>query len=142
MGGFLDKIKGFLAMEEEEELGIAGGELSPDADEPRKATLIPISSRKSEILVLDPTSYQEALEAGEQLKKKRILILNMERADGNLARRIIDFLYGINYAQEGHMYNITNTIYLFTPNHIGIRSSGKRETRSGFFSLSNGGQAD
>ena len=135
MGKILDKIWGFFSLDDDE--GITSE--IPGSETPHKLNLIPITSKKSEILIMEPTSYQEALQAAEQLKRKRVLVLNMENADPAIARRIIDFLAGISYAQEGHMENITNTIYLCTPSNMGIRSAGKKKSRGDFFASKKGG---
>ncbi|MCL5037412.1 MAG: cell division protein SepF [Chloroflexi bacterium] len=143
----LDKIRRFFALEEEEvedryysdnEMTTSpstiderkpGMELPVPAPSAKKGgnllSLVP--SKKPSIIVLEPTSYAEAIQIAEQLKRKTPVLLNMARADTELARRIIDFLYGINYAEDGHMINVTDHIYLFTPSSIEIRFPGRKD---------------
>jgi len=140
MGGFIDKFKNMFSMEEEEEDTTTTSDSSfLDDDSPRRPNLIPISSRKTEILVLYPTSYQEALQAADQIKKKRILILNLERADYSLTSKIIEFLRGVTFGHEGHMENIAENIFLFTPHNIGIRCAGKKDPKARRFTKTEGG---
>jgi len=141
----LERIRKFFTMEEEDDYYHDDQEMqtSPstvddnremgkpaiEPDRPRKGgnilSLVP--SKKPCILVLEPTSYAEAIKIAEQLKRKRPVLLNMARSDAELARRIIDFLYGINYAQDGHMVNVADQIYLFTPSSIEIRFPGRKD---------------
>jgi len=129
MGGFIERIKGLFSMEDDDYQYLEG---NGDEEAPRRPTLIPISSRKTEILILQPSSYQDALQAAEHLKRKRILVLNLEKTDYNLTGKIIEFLRGVNYSQEGHMENVTDNIFLFTPNNIGIKNAGRKESRNLF----------
>jgi len=139
MGGFMDKFKNMFSIDDEEESTGESGSLLEE-EVPKRPTLIPISSRKAEILILFPASRQEAEQAADQIKKKRILILNLERADYALAREIIDFLRGVSFGHEGHMENIAENIFLFTPHNIGIRCAGKKDNKSRRFSKNEGGQ--
>lgn len=78
------------------------------------------SSRKEEIVVLEPASFADAREIAEALKVKKSILLNMRKTDKELARRIIDFLSGISYAIGGHSQKVADQIFLFTPGHIEI----------------------
>ncbi len=78
------------------------------------------STRKEEIVVLEPASFADAREIAEALKVKKSILLNMRKTDKELARRIIDFLSGISYAIGGHSQKVADQIFLFTPGHIEI----------------------
>ncbi|MCD6310323.1 MAG: cell division protein SepF [Candidatus Eremiobacteraeota bacterium] len=136
----LERIRRFFTLEEDEyyddmdmvpaQSAVSEKEQKLDFETRKKGgkllSLVP--SKKPCVLVLEPTSYAEAIQIAEQLKRKTPILLNMAKSDAELARRIIDFLFGINYAQDGHMVNVTDQIYLFTPSTIEIRFPGRRDT--------------
>lgn len=78
------------------------------------------TTRKQEIVVLEPASFADAREIAETLKLKKCILLNMRKTDKELARRIVDFLSGISYAIEGQSQKVADQIYLFTPGHFDI----------------------
>jgi cell division inhibitor SepF len=79
-----------------------------------------VSTRKQEIVVLEPASFADAREIAETLKLKKCILLVMRKTDKELARRIVDFLSGISYAIEGQSQKVADQIYLFTPGHFDI----------------------
>lgn len=104
-------------------LGRGGGPApAPAAAQPRRNNNVVglPSSRKEEIVVLEPASFADAREIAEALKVKKSILLNMRKTDKELARRIIDFLSGISYAIGGHSQKVADQIFLFTPGHIEI----------------------
>lgn len=76
--------------------------------------------KKQEIVVLEPASFSDAREIAESLRLKKCILLNMRKTDKELARRIVDFLSGISYAQEGNSQKVADNIFLFVPGHMEI----------------------
>jgi len=121
----VDKIKRFFTMEDE--LSSSGNiqPLAPDAVAAKKerprGTIISLPQRqKAEIVIVEPNSFGEAREIAEILKQKKSIIINMRKAEKELARRIIDFLSGISCAIDGQVQQITDMIFLFTPGNIEV----------------------
>lgn len=131
--GIIDRIRKFITMESDEiefdaersvELSSISGEMSTLRDNSlQKSSLVGISgsaSRKQEIVVFQPGTFNEAQQVAEHIKARKIVIINMKRTDKDLAKRIIDFLSGINYAVDGHVQKIADNIFLFAPVHIEV----------------------
>ena len=92
-----------------------------------KATLISLPSpKKQEIVVLEPLSLDEARQVADQLKSRKSIIVNVKKADKEMARRIVDFLSGICYALDGHVQLIAETIFVFAPSNVGIVMGGRK----------------
>jgi sugar (pentulose or hexulose) kinase len=70
-----------------------------------------------------PTRFEDAVEIAEQIREKRTVILNLERTDKDIARRILDFLCGIAYLQEGKLKKIAVDTYLITPDNTDQRGA-------------------
>ena len=52
--------------------------------------------------VLTPVSYTH-LEIADHLRDKRTVVLNLEKTQKDVSRRLLDFLSGVAYAQEGKL---------------------------------------
>lgn len=130
--GWIERAKRFFTMEDE--FSSSGGAIPPMDDsgamrkEKPRGTLIGLPSRqKAEIVILEPNSFGEAREIAEILKHKKSIIINMRKAEKELARRIIDFLSGISCAIDGQVQQITESIFLFTPGNIEVITSLKKD---------------
>lgn len=48
------------------------------------------------------------------------MVLNLEQTDKNIARRLIDFLSGVAYANEGTIKKVALSTYIITPYNVEI----------------------
>ena len=48
------------------------------------------------------------------------MVLNLEQTDKNIARRLIDFLSGVAYANEGTIKKVAQSTYIITPYNVEI----------------------
>jgi cell division inhibitor SepF len=130
--GIIDRVKKFFTMESEEMdlVGVESVELRSISDDPKTfreepvrstpALTMPGAQRKQEIVVFQPGTFNEAQQVAEHIKARKVVIINMKRTDKDLAKRIIDFLSGINYAVDGHVQKIADNIFLFAPVHVQV----------------------
>ena len=47
-------------------------------------------------------------------------MLNLEKTNKDIARRLIDFLSGVAYAGEGKIKKVAANTYIITPYHVDI----------------------
>ena len=93
-----------------------------------KGTLVSLPShRQLRVVVMEPHSFEEVLSITDNLKSRRPVIINLEQADGELARRVIDFVSGATYALNGRMQKVGNGIFLSVPNNMDISSELKSQ---------------
>jgi len=85
------------------------------------------ANRGSQITKRVPTSLQDAQRAAEDLKERRPVIVNLEKADDDLARRVIDFISGVTYALNGFYERVGDKVFLFTPANIVIADEDEVE---------------
>lgn len=83
--------------------------------------------RGSQISKRAPRSLNDAQKAAEDLKDRRPVIVNLERADEDLARRVIDFISGVTYALNGFYERVGDKVFLFTPANIIIADEDEAE---------------
>lgn len=85
------------------------------------------ANRGSQITKRVPQSLADAQRAAEDLKERRPVIVNLEKADDELARRVIDFISGVTYALNGFYERVGDKVFLFTPSNIIIADEDEVE---------------
>ena len=73
-----------------------------------------------QVVLVSPTRFENASEIADHLREKRTVVLNLEQADKNIARRLIDFLSGVAYANEGTIKKVALSTYIITPYNVEI----------------------
>lgn len=134
----VDKVLGFMGFEEEpveeeekgqkEGLREAAEEVSPQIK--RKGQVLSLhAQRQLRVVVVEPRMFEEVQGIAEHLKNRRPVIINLEQADGELARRVVDFVSGVTYALNGSMQKVGNGIFLFVPSNMDITGDIREHVR-------------
>ena len=102
----------------------------------KKAKVVSIhSNASSKVSVVQPTQYEEITMLCDCLKNRKIVIANLQKLDGKLAQRFVDFAGGAVYALDGDIQEISPGVILLTPNNVDVTSDIKEELSSrGIFS--------
>ncbi|MGI6225334.1 MAG: cell division protein SepF [Peptococcales bacterium] len=121
---FLD-IMGFIDREEEfEDTENQFRETQTPEDSPkRRGQLVALhnpSRENPKVVVFEPEDFNEAQNIADNLKNKKAVIINLENADFELGKRLIDFIGGTAYAIGGTMQKIGQGIILVVPPNIDI----------------------
>jgi cell division inhibitor SepF len=91
--------------------------------------------RGSQITKRVPRNLADAERAAEDLKERRPVIVNLEKADEDMARRVLDFISGVTYALNGFYERVGDKVFLFTPSNIIIADEDEVEPgQKGLFS--------
>jgi cell division inhibitor SepF len=92
---------------------------------------LPVSTRKEKVVnihtttqlsvvLVKPDRFDHAAEIADHLREKRTVVLNLESTNKDIARRLIDFLSGVAYANEGKIKKVANSTYIITPFNVEI----------------------
>lgn len=73
-----------------------------------------------QVVLVKPERFENASEIADHLRDKRTVVLNLEQTDKNIARRLIDFLSGVAYANEGTIKRVAVSTYIITPYNVEI----------------------
>ncbi|HEX2038744.1 MAG TPA: cell division protein SepF [Acidimicrobiales bacterium] len=84
----------------------------------------PVQTAK--VHVLAPTQFQDAQEIGDRLKANQPVIVNLQGADRDLSRRMVDFCSGATYALGGAMDKVARDVFLLTPSNVEVSPEEKR----------------
>lgn len=78
------------------------------------------ASAKPHVVFQKIDRFEEVAEVADILNQKRIVILNLETCPNDISQRIIDFLYGVAYANHGEFKKVAGRAYIITPNNVPV----------------------
>ena len=90
------------------------------------------------LVLIEPKSFEECPKLVDSLKNRKPIIINLERLDTSVAKKIFDFLNGATYALNGNVQKIANSIFVFAPENVDI-AGGQRMSGESRFDYTNGG---
>ena len=111
-------------------------------DEPiaasRTRTLRPVDNGGDiQVHLVIPRNFNDAQQVADQFKRSVPVILNLQTADHDLSKRMIDFCSGLTYALDGGMQRIAEKMFLLTPRNVEVSAEEKaRLIDKGFFNQS------
>ena len=82
-----------------------------------------------------PRSFNDAQQIADKFKQGIPVILNLQGADGELSKRLIDFASGLTYALDGGMQRVADKVFLLTPRNVEVSAEERARLleRGGFF---------
>jgi cell division inhibitor SepF len=70
--------------------------------------------------VVAPSRFGDAKEIADYLKDNGPVIVNLQMAERDLQRRMIDFCSGVTYALSGEMEKVADQVFLLTPTDVKV----------------------
>jgi cell division inhibitor SepF len=81
-----------------------------------------------------PRSFNDAQQIADKFKDSMPVILNLQGADQELSKRLIDFTSGLTYALDGGMQRVADKVFLLTPRNVEVSAEERaRLIERGFF---------
>ncbi len=146
MGNFMNKMMGLMGVgDEEEDRDFEEPVISPRKE--REDAPIDFGSKKGKVVnihtttqlkvvVIQPLTYSDSQDIADHLKAKKPVVVNLEKVDKDVARKVVDFLSGAVYALDGSMQKVSNGILLLAPYNVGIMGDFSDELKTkGAFDL-------
>lgn len=72
------------------------------------------------VVLVKPERFEDASSIADHLNAKRTVVLNLESASKEIARRLIDFLSGVAYANNGQIKRVANSTFIITPYNVDV----------------------
>ncbi len=94
-------------------------ETEPKAESRFTGKVLNMNNSQS-VVLFRPNEFKDASKAADELKDKKVVILNLENVDKTMARRVVDFLSGCSYALDGKVRKIAQATYLFAPKNMDV----------------------
>ena len=91
-------------------------------DAPRKGNKVVNinATAQLQVVLVKPERFDDASAVADHLNAKRTVVLNLESANKDVARRILDFLSGVAYANDGQIKKVANCTIIITPYNVGL----------------------
>lgn len=140
-GKILNKMMGFLGLEDdmddeiEESEGLKADRAVNDLQDVEPV----ITSRKqnkvvsihttisAKIRIVKPTTYEEAVDICDDLKNRKIVVVNTTGLENKVAQRLLDFMGGSSYSLGGALEEIERGIYVLSPSCVEVSNDLKNE---------------
>ena len=138
--GVFDKIKNAFGVEDEdfedefeyeEEEDVVENTVKPDFSQPKKEKNIsfnatsPVSASVAaasqlQVVLVKPEKFDDASGIADSLNAQKTVVLNLEATSKEVSRRLVDFLSGVAYANDGHIQRVANSTFIITPYNVDI----------------------
>lgn len=82
------------------------------------------------LVVYEPSKYEEAPKMVEDLKNRKIVVINLEEMEIEPKKQIFDFLNGSIYALDGNIQKVSKDIFILAPNNVEIDARLKEELKN------------
>lgn len=73
-----------------------------------------------QVVLVKPERFDDASAIADQLNAKRTVVLNLESTNKEVSRRLIDFLSGVAYANNGQIKRVATSTFIITPYNVDI----------------------
>ena len=100
--------------------------LDEEAEEPadgakKKGKVVNINATTQlKVVLVKPERFEDASTIADHLNNKRTVVLNLESTNKEVSRRLVDFLSGVAYANNGQIKRVANSTFIITPYNVDI----------------------
>lgn len=114
----------------------ASEEAPPPREPERPSRLRSVSApAPPKVHVVVPRTFNDAKQIADRFKAQMPVILNLQSAETDLSKRLIDFASGLTYALDGSMQRVADRVFLLTPRDVEVSAEERARAmeRGGFF---------
>lgn len=139
----INKMKEFLGLDEYDEMEDYEEAYEEEVEEQDDfEPVIPSSKRgqskvvnihtatSAKVSIIRPLDFAEATEVCDDLKNRKIVVINTTSLDIKVAQRLLDFVSGACYALGGEFQEIEKGVYILSPSNVEVTKELKSELSS------------
>lgn len=87
------------------------------------------------VIISKPKDYDEATTICDELKNRKIIVVNVSDLEPKIAQRLLDFMGGASYVLNGELQEVEKNVYILSPSNVEVSNELKSEiTNKGMFS--------
>ncbi len=138
--GLIDSIKNIFTIPPEEDYDENAVDTEETAEQPRRVEVQQPQKRvestprvvgggrsktvsfnpqsQMQVVLVKPERYEDVTSIADHMNDRKTVVLNLEAADRDLCRRIVDFLSGAAYANHGNIRKVSKGTFLIVPNGV------------------------
>jgi cell division inhibitor SepF len=89
----------------------------------------------AKVHLVQPRAFNDAKQIADRFKAQIPVIINLQTADTELSKRLIDFASGLTYALDGSMQRVADKVFLLTPRDVELSAEERARAmeRGGFY---------
>src|SRR6185436_79928 len=89
----------------------------------------------AKVHLVQPRAFNDAKQIADRFKAQIPVIINLQSADTELSKRLIDFASGLTYALDGSMQRVADKVFLLTPRDVELSAEERARAmeRGGFY---------
>jgi cell division inhibitor SepF len=89
----------------------------------------------AKVHLVAPRAFNDAKQIADRFKAQIPVIINLQSADTDLSKRLIDFASGLTYALDGSMQRVADKVFLLTPRDVELSAEERARAmeRGGFY---------
>lgn len=135
----INKVMGFLGMEEEsvdeiQELDNEDGTMEIEslmtANKKQSKVVNIHTTTSTKVVIIKPEDFDEATTISDNLKSRKIVVVNTTALEPRIGQRLLDFIGGACYALCGDLQQVEKGVYIISPSNIEIDNELKSELSS------------
>ena len=92
--------------------------MDEETEEPAEVNIHATTQLK--VVLVKPERFEDASTIADHLNNKRTVVLNLESTNKEVSRRLVDFLSGVAYANNGQIKRVANSTFIITPYNVDI----------------------
>ena len=102
-------------------VGMDDAEEEPEEGAQKKKKVVNIhETTQLKVVLVKPERFEDASTIADHLNNKRTVVLNLESTNKEVSRRLVDFLSGVAYANNGQIKRVANSTFISTPYNVDI----------------------
>ncbi len=94
----------------------------------------PPAPASAKVHLTEPTTFNDVEEVGEHFRDGVAVIMNLQGAGENVAKRLLDFASGLIFGLDGRIERVGDRVFLLTPLGVEVSTEERRRlSERGFF---------
>ena len=135
----MNKVMGFLGMAEDDVDEVEEVENEDDnmdieslmsANKKQSKVVNIHTSTSTKVVIIKPEDFDEATTITDNLKSRKIIVVNTTGLEPRTGQRLLDFIGGACYSLGGELQQIEKGVYIISPSNIEVNNELKGELSS------------
>lgn len=85
------------------------------------------SAADMQIVLVAPKEYKDASKIADLLRDMKFVVLNLADTERDVARRLLDFISGVIYTEDGHIMKVATNVYVVAPYFVDLLGGQEKE---------------
>jgi cell division inhibitor SepF len=88
------------------------------------------TAASAKVVIIKPNDYDEAANICDNLRNRKIVVVNTTSLESKVAQRLLDFIGGACYALSGELQQVEKGVYILSPSNVEVSNDLKNELSS------------